>query len=62
VELATYDLMSALKEANSFAVRSVYLGFSDVDDLSVLKKFRVVVGRLNSQNNWRTVFNSKQLL
>jgi hypothetical protein len=40
--------MSVLKEANSFAVRSVDLSFSDVNDLSILKKLGVVVSRFDS--------------
>ena len=62
VEVSVDDLVGALEEADSLAVRPVDLCLPDVDDLRILEEFRGVEGWLHSEHNWRAILDSQQFL
>jgi len=58
MKISINNLMSALEKTNSFPVRPINLGLSDVNNFRVLEEFRIVESWLNTQDNWRTSFDS----
>ncbi len=52
MELSMYDFMCIFKEANTFAMRTINFGLSDINNFSVLEKFRSVESWFCSKYDW----------
>ena len=62
MEITVDYLMSVLEETDTFAMRPVNLGLTDVDDFSVLEEFRSIEGRLHTQDQRRAILDNQKLL
>jgi hypothetical protein len=62
VEVTVDDLVSVFEEADTFAVGSVDLGFSDVNYFWVFEEFRSVEGGFRPQNQRRAVLDDQKFL